>query len=74
MPDEEIRDDVRATSAIIGRTARRISEIEAEKRTITDPADPRMVELSDESERLAKGLRTQTRIEGELAREAREEA
>ena len=32
------------------------------------------VELSDESERLAKGLRSQTRIEGELAREARDEA
>lgn len=70
MPDEELHDDVRATSATIGRTAERLTEIEAEKRKIEDPADPRLVELSDEGEQLAKTLRTQTRIEAELARAA----
>jgi hypothetical protein len=69
MREDELEQDVRVTSEHVSATARRINELEAEKRTL-DADDPRVVGLSDEIERLAVTLRRQADVEGDLSREA----
>jgi hypothetical protein len=66
--DEMLAEDLRATSAQVSATAERLDALENEKRDL-EPQDPRVIELSDEIERLAARLRRQTAIEGTLSRE-----
>jgi hypothetical protein len=73
VQDETLREDLLTTSAQVSATAETLDALEAEKRNL--PAgDPRVIELSDEIERLAARLRRQTAIEGDLTRELYETA
>lgn len=73
MDEEELEDDLRTTSAQVSATAEQLNALETQKRKL--PADhPKMVELSDEIERLAARLRRQAAIEGDLTREIRNAA
>jgi hypothetical protein len=67
----DVKGDLRATSEDIAADAARLQTIEEEKATL-DPADPRVVELSAESERLAQRLLPKTAAERELADAAQE--
>lgn len=71
MQDEQLREDLLTTSAQVSATAETLDALEAEKRDLS-PGDPRVIELSDEIERLAARLRRQTAIEGDLTREMHE--
>jgi len=71
--DEELEEDLKATSAQVSATAETLDALEAEKRELP-PGDPRVIRLSDEIERLAARLRRQTAIEGGLTREIHESA
>jgi hypothetical protein len=62
-------DDLRATADDIAADAARLAAIEEEKAGL-DAGDPRMVELSIESERLARRLVPKTNAELDLATEA----
>jgi len=73
MHDDELAEDLKATSAEISATAEELDALESEKRGLA-PEDPRLVELSDEIERLTARLRRQSAIEGGLARELHEAA
>jgi hypothetical protein len=66
----ELEDDLRATAESIAADAERLAAIEEEKRVL-EADDPRMIELSTESERLAGGLVPKTGAEVQLAKEAR---
>lgn len=66
----ELDDDLRATADSIAVDAERLSAIEEEKEVLKAD-DPRMVELSAESERLARGLVPKTSAETQLAKEAK---
>jgi hypothetical protein len=68
---EALEEDLRTTSAQVSATAEYLNQLEARKRDLP-PGDPRVIELSDEIERLAASLRRQTAIEGGLAREIHE--
>jgi hypothetical protein len=59
MPD--LDDDLHVTAEAIGADAARIQAIEQEKATL-DANDPRMVELSAESERLAPAMVPKARL------------
>ena len=65
----ELDDDLHATAESIAADAERLVAIEEEKRVL-EPGDPRMIELSTESERLAGGLVPKTGAETQLAKEA----
>ena len=65
----ELEDDLRATADDIAADAARLAEIESEKREL-DADDPRMLELSVESQRLAETLVPKTDAELDLAIEA----
>ena len=67
----DVEGDLRATSEDIAADAARLKAIEEEKSTL-DPRDPRVVELSAESERLAQRLVPKTAAERELADAAQE--
>ena len=67
MPDLE--DDLRATADDIAADASRLAAIESEKAGL-DADDPRMIELSAESQRLATKLVPKTDAELDLAIEA----
>lgn len=67
MHDEELEEDLRTTSEQVSATAEHLDKLEAVKRGLS-PDDPRVIELSDEIERLAGRLRRQTAIEGDLTR------
>jgi hypothetical protein len=71
MQDETLEEDLKTTSAQVSATAERLDAMEAEKREL-DPKDPRVVQLSDEVERLAARLRRQAAVEGSLTREIHE--
>ena len=71
--DEELREDLMSTSAQVSATAELLDALETEKRGLPT-GDPRVIELSDEIERLAGELRRQTAIEGDLTREMHEYA
>jgi hypothetical protein len=66
----ELGDDLHATSASIAVDAERLAAIEEEKEVL-DADDPRMIELSAESEHLARGLVVKTSAETQLAKEAK---
>ena len=66
----ELDDDLHATAESIAADAERLVAIEEEKRAL-EPGDPRMIELSTESERLAGGLVPKTGAETQLAKEAK---
>lgn len=65
----ELHEDLRATAASIAADADRLAAIEDEKETIEDD-HPRMLELSVESQRLAKQLSLKTTVELDLARKS----
>jgi uncharacterized protein YhaN len=73
MNEEELEEDLKTTSAQVSATAERLDQLEVQKRSLP-PADPRVIELSDQIERLAASLRRQTAIEGDLTREIRDAA
>ena len=73
MYEDELEEDLKTPSAQVSATAERLDALETEKRELA-PNDPRLVELSDEIERLAARLRRQTAIEGDLTREIYEGA
>jgi hypothetical protein len=66
----DLDDDLHVTAEAIGDDAARIKEIEQEKATL-DADDPRMVELSEESERLARAMVPKAKAESDIAHEAR---
>jgi hypothetical protein len=66
----DLDDDLHATADSIATDAERLSAIEEEKAAL-DADDPRMIELSAESEQLANGLVPKTGAESQLANEAR---
>jgi hypothetical protein len=72
LKDREVLVDPRRTwcDLAIGADAARIQAIEAEKSTL-DADDPRMVELSAESARLAQKMVPEANVELDLANEAR---
>lgn len=69
----ELEEDLRTTSVQVSATAEALYALEAEKRELA-AGDPRVLELSNQIERLAARLRRQTAIEGDLAREIHEAA
>jgi|SoiMethySBSTD1v2_1073268.scaffolds.fasta_scaffold2001494_2 hypothetical protein len=71
MQDEELVEDLRTTSAQVSATAEMLDTLEEQKRKL-DPNDPRVVEISDDVERLAARLRRQAAIEGTLTRAIQE--
>jgi hypothetical protein len=64
----EPRDDLRATAEAIQEDARQVEELEAEKLAL-DPADPRVVLLSEEVEALAGRLAHKAKAERDLSHE-----
>jgi hypothetical protein len=62
----ELERDLRATAEDVAADATRIQEIEEAKARL-DPSDPRVAELSAESEQLAERLVPKTVAERELA-------
>jgi hypothetical protein len=65
----EIEADLKATAHDLAADAARIREIELAKTTL-DLADPRIAELSRESERLTAGMAHKARAERALADDA----
>lgn len=66
----ELEDDLHATADSIAADAERLSAIEDEK-AVLEADDPRMIELSTEGERLARGLVPKTSAETQLAKDAK---
>jgi hypothetical protein len=66
----ELEDDLHATAESIAADAKRLSAIE-EKKAVLEADDPRMIELSAEGERLARGLVPKTSAETQLAKESK---
>jgi hypothetical protein len=64
--DDDRRDDLAATSESLHDDAHRVAEIEEEKQGL-EPGDPRLIELSNQAERLADGIAAKSRIERDLA-------
>ena len=62
----ELDEDLRSTAEEIAADAARLSRIEREK-TGLDASDPRMAELSAESEQIARRIVPKTTAERELA-------
>ncbi len=71
MDEQELVEDLKATSAHVSATAEHLDALEAKKREL-EPSDPQVVEISEEVERLAARLRRQAAIESSLTREIRE--
>jgi hypothetical protein len=70
MPDP--REDFRATADSIRRDAEQVKNLEEQKRAL-DPADPRVLILSEQVEQLAARLEDKTAAEQELALEIQAE-
>jgi len=66
MADSE--EDLRATAEDIAADASRLADIENKKVTLA-PDDPRLKTLSEEGEKLARGLVPKTAAESELVEE-----
>jgi hypothetical protein len=66
----DLDDDLHVTADAIGADAARIQAIEQEKSTL-GADDPRMLELSAESERLARAMVPKAKAESDIANEAR---
>ena len=69
----ELEHDMRATAESIAADAARLTGIEEEKADL-DADDPRMVELSVESDKLARRIVPKTAAERELAEQLVEES
>jgi hypothetical protein len=69
----ELEHDMRATAESIAADAARLTGIEEEKADL-DADDPRMVELSVESDKLARGIVPKTAAERELAEQLADES
>jgi cysteine sulfinate desulfinase/cysteine desulfurase-like protein len=65
----EQEDDLRATTEDIAADAREVQAIEEEKSRL-EPEDPRMTELSEEVERIARRIVPKTVAERRLVEEA----
>jgi hypothetical protein len=66
MSDPE--EDLRSTAESIRHDARQVQELESQKIAL-DPADPKIVQLSHQVERIALGLRDKAVAERELSEE-----
>lgn len=64
----EAADDLRATADDLAADARRVAAIEETKARL-DPADPKLVPLARESERLTAKMATKAAVETALAEE-----
>jgi hypothetical protein len=64
--DEKRREDLAATSESLHEDSHRVADIEEEKQGL-EPGDPRLIELSNDAERLAEGIAEKSRIERDLA-------
>jgi uncharacterized protein YhaN len=62
------RDDLRATEQSIGTDAVRLKSLEDEKARL-DPADPRVLRISEQVERLTSELKAKGTAERELSEE-----
>jgi hypothetical protein len=69
MTDENLADDLHATSEAIVVDAKRVLEIEAQKEHL-DPDDPRVHLLSVRSEKIVDVMRSKAAVETQLAKEA----
>ena len=69
----DVEGDLRATVDDVHEDARRLADIEAEKARLAAD-DPRMLELSEEAERLGRALMRKTVAQRELAEEVAQEA
>ncbi len=67
----ELEDDLRAITEDLAADAAELHSIEEEKATL-DPSDPRVDVLSEEGERVARGIVPKTVAERRLAAEARD--
>jgi hypothetical protein len=63
-----LHDDLRSTEESIRSDAEQVTRLEDQKASM-DPADPRVVELSEHIEHIAAGLRGKTIAERELSQE-----
>src|SRR6185312_7082106 len=70
MPDPQ--QDLRATADSIRRDAEHLATLE-EQKTVLDPADPRVLDISEKVERLAAGLQDKAVAERELVEEIQAE-
>ncbi len=70
MPDA--RDDLRATSESIEGDAERLRDLEVQKQAL-DPADPSVVELSNEAEDLTHRIAHKATSERELSEEIQDQ-
>jgi hypothetical protein len=68
MATQDPRDDLRATEASIQADAERVAELERQK-AARDPADPVVVKLSAQVEKITAGLHDKAVAEHDLARE-----
>ena len=64
--DDQLHDDLVATSESLEADARRVVAIE-EAKQVLDAGDPRLAPLSQEAERLAREIHAKTRIERDLS-------
>jgi hypothetical protein len=62
----DIRDDLRSTGEAIEADADMVKKLEDEKRSL-DPADSRVLELSERIERLSTGLKGKASAEREIS-------
>ena len=69
MPEEQLADDLHATSEALVADAKRVQEIEAQKEHL-DPDDPRVRLLSARSEKVVRSMLPKAIIESALAKEA----
>jgi fructose-bisphosphate aldolase class 1 len=71
--DRNLTDDLRATAEDLIADAQRVAEIEADKGALP-PEDPKVMRLSEESERLTDRMAQKAKAEKSLARQARRSA
>jgi hypothetical protein len=66
------KEDLRATMDDVAADSDELEAIEGEKKAL-EPGDPRIAELSDAAERVARGLLSKTQAERELVEETTED-
>lgn len=69
---DDSRDDLRATMDDVAADSDVLEAIEGEKKAL-EPGDPRIAELSEAAERVARGLLSKTQAERALVEEATED-
>lgn len=70
---EDAEDDLRATADSLGQDAARLHELESRKRSL-DPADPEVVEISEEVAEIADRVKTASTAQLQLSRDIQEAA